>query len=121
MPMYQYRCNWCHEETDTQVRADFVDCPSCKNLAKRIFGFAYKPPMQAHFNPSTNQYVSNESQFKDQLRQASDAATERTGIIHNFVPTDPRDMKAAGVTEEGLKETYDNATPPERKILDKYI
>lgn len=119
MPLYEYRCPNSHI-FDTQLRADHVKC-DCGELAKRIFGFAYKAPMQAHFNPSTNQYVTNESQFKDQLKQASDAATERTGITHNFVPTDPRDMKAAGATEEGLRETYDNANARDRKILDKYI
>lgn len=77
--------------------------------------------MQDHLSPTTGQYVRNERDFKDQLKAISDAATERTGIPHNYVPTDPRDMKANGVTEEGLKETYDKGDDHTRKVLSEYL
>lgn len=121
MPIYLYYCDHCHTETETQTRGDRYQCSNCAQPARRIFLANIKASMQDHYNPTTGQYVRNENHFKDQLKVMSDTATERTGVEHHFVPTDPTDMKANGVTEEGLKETYDAADPDARKILDKYI
>lgn len=122
MPLYQYRCPECGD-FDSQRRADHLPCDNHPEplTAKRIFGFALKPIVHGHMNPTTGQYVSGDKAFKEQLKVMSNEATERTGVPHNYVPTDPRDMKASGVTEEGLKETYDRSDPEARKVLDKYI
>jgi hypothetical protein len=61
--------------------------------------------MREHFNVSTGQFVNNEQQFADQLKIKSEEASLRTGMDHNFVPVDVTDMKALGVTEEGLEHT----------------
>lgn len=63
--------------------------------------------MPAHFNQSAGTYVSNDRELKDAFKAQSEAATERTGIEHNFVPVDPQDTARLGVTTEGLGATYD--------------
>ncbi len=122
MPIYEYRCQKCNAVIDSTTRADAVPCEACGHpRALRRFSFSHKPDMPAHFNPSTGTYVNNEAKFRDDLKRASDAATERTGITHNFTPTDPRDMQSVGATSEGLKETYDRADDSTRKVLNKYL
>lgn len=121
MPLYEYHCDYCGHHTDSLLRGDSIFCSICGKDARRIFSFSYKPDIPEHISSTTGQPVHGTRDFKDQLKVMSDAATERTGIPHNFVPTDPTDMKANGVTEEGLKETYDAAPEHARKVLDKYI
>lgn len=121
MPLFEYVCDYCGHHTDSIVRADAHPCDNCDHPARRKFSFAYRPDIPEHLSPTTGQVVRNSRDFRDQLKAMSDVATERTGITHNFVPTDPTDMKANGVTEEGLKETYDAAPAHARKVLDKYI
>lgn len=121
MPIYEYFCQSCRTYTDSLTRADAISCPECNHRAMRRFSFSYKPDIPEHLSPTTGQVVKNSRDFKDQLKAMSDAATERTGVPHNYVPTDPTDMKANGVTEEGLRETYDAAPEHHRKVLDKYI
>lgn len=120
MPIFEYRCENGHT-TDTMTRGASTECDVCYATAKRVFGFSYKPAMPEHFNPTTGTYVPNEQAFKDDLKRASEKATLRTGIEHNYTPTDPTDMKSAGVTQEGLDATYDTATPEVRKKLAKYL
>lgn len=121
MPLYEYMCQSCRHYFDSLERGDSQPCPECGHRAMRRFSFSYKPDIPEHVSPTTGRVVKNSRDFKDQLKAMSDEATERTGIPHNFVPTDPTDMKANGVTEEGLKETYDAAPDHARKVLDKYI
>lgn len=63
--------------------------------------------MPAHFNRSAGQYVSNERQLKDSFKAMSEAASERVGMEHRFVPVDPQDKDKLGVSTEGLAATYD--------------
>lgn len=50
--------------------------------------------MQEHFNHSVNKPISDMKQYRDQLKRASDAATESTGIPHNFQPADYKELAA---------------------------
>jgi hypothetical protein len=61
--------------------------------------------MPEHFNNATGQYVTNERAFGDQLKLKSEEMSARTGMEHNYQPIDITDMKALGVTDEGLEHT----------------
>lgn len=113
MPIYEYRCVGCGrewQETLTIERYSQIpapDCPKCDISMSRVFSFNVKPVMQEHMNRTTGQLVSSERQFKDQLKRQSEEATIRTGLEHNFVPVDTQDKATLGVTDAGLRETYD--------------
>lgn len=75
---------------------------------------SFKP----HFNHSVGKYVRNNAEFRSELSRASDRASERTGIDHNYKPIDAGDRP--GVTSEGLYETEkrkrdDGITQPTRR------
>lgn len=113
MPIYDYKCPTCgltggvmRELGDTSP----PDCPECAEkvgMRRQYTTFAIKAPMQPHYNMTTGTYISSSNQFSDQLKAMSEERTLRTGIEHNFVPHDPREMKdELGVTDEGLEATY---------------
>lgn len=82
------------------------NCGTCQVPMGRSYEpVPFKLPLEGHFNHSVGRYVSGDKDFKDALRQASDDASERTGIPHNFQPIDMRDTERLGVTGEGLEET----------------
>lgn len=107
MPMYEYECPIHGRFLDTNGPMDKIMCRlGCERRpCKRVWGFNYKPPMQEHFNTSVGKTISNPQQFKDELAKASDAATERTGVPHNYQPIDPQEKEALGATDEGLDAT----------------
>lgn len=128
--IYEYRCPVCgHRMTVDLEMADrdqFIGAGCTKSLAcpgrlKRVFSFTSPPMLHEHFNQTTGQVVSSHRQFRDQLKRASDEATAKTGIVHSFVPADPREV-AATVTDDGMKSTHDRAVAsglkdPVRKVL----
>lgn len=65
--------------------------------------------MPDHYNHAVGKYVSNEAALTEQFHVQSEAATERTGIPHKFVPVHPSDKETFGVTDEGLDATHDRA------------
>lgn len=83
------------------------DPTPCNGLIKRVFSFSIARSMPAHYNQSAGQYISNERELKDVFKAQSEAATERTGIEHHFIPVDPQDKERLGVTSAGLAETYE--------------
>lgn len=105
MPVYEFRCPHNPSFIDTDRTPPM--CDECCLPMKRVWSFSFHRPMPDHFNASTGTYVRNERQFRDELKKMSDEATERTGIPHNYVPVDPMDKEALGVTDEGLDTTYD--------------
>lgn len=118
MPIYEFKCPSCGWRLDVECSIDqystsaYVDrssaerqCESCGTPTARILSFSAKPIMPDHFNRSAGEYVTSERSLKDSFKRQSEAATIRTGIEHNFVPIDPGDKKALGVTDDGLEAT----------------
>lgn len=108
---YSYFCTVCgNEDIDEQFSNIGAigphPCSICGSIMRRGCSFSFRRPMQEHFNTSTGTYVSNNRQFTDDLKRKSEEASLRTGMDHNFVPVDITDMKALGVTDEGLEETH---------------
>jgi hypothetical protein len=56
--------------------------------------------MQATFAPAVGKYVTNQRDFNNELKKASDVASENTGMEHRYVPIDMADRDATGRTEE---------------------
>lgn len=122
MPIYEFKCSTCKQiytssqrilETPTcRMRTNLTDTYGsctlvCGGILKRVFNFNLKHSMPEHFNHSVGKHVTNESKLRDEFKRLSDAATERTGIPHNYVPVDPMDKETLGVTDEGLDATHD--------------
>lgn len=113
MPTYEYI------DPDGQVYETFCDrdrkaevdeLMRTEHEAKPYYGSVqFGTVMQSHFNNTTNSEISDPRQFERELKVKSLQAEERTGIPHNFVPVDPHDKAAIGVTDEGMKETHDRA------------
>lgn len=112
MPVYDYRCAFCgllaQQRRSIHDNGPLPQCPKCHAPMVRDYGsgFAFVRPMQPHFNLSVGHWVSNKRQFNDSLKAASDEASERLGMEHHYIETDPTDTTALGVTEEGMDETY---------------
>lgn len=108
MPLYEYKCKNCNAvyESFTRGLEDVTPCADCATPIKRVFSVSLQTPLHDHFNHAVGKYVTGKRQLRDEFKRASDDATERTGIEHNFVPVDPHDKETFGVTEEGLAETH---------------
>ena len=110
MPNYTYRCLQCgrerveyHTFEDSDV---CVPCLHCLVYMRKVLGVnVIHTSIEPHYNSSVGAYVTSMSDLSDRMKIASDAATERTGIPHDFRPVDPRDTEKLGVTEEGLDAT----------------
>jgi hypothetical protein len=104
---YQYLCPSCGGAVISNSRADGTRCP-CGGEATRDWSFGYVKPFQEHFNQSAGMYVSNERQLKDALKVASEEASHRIGMDHDYEYLSAADMADAtshGVTEEGLDDS----------------
>lgn len=122
MAFYQYQCQDCFYELPLDVYAGIGisisnPCPCCGGLLVRRCSFTFRRSMPEHFNTSTGAYVSNERDFRDGLKRKSEEMSIRTGMTHNYQPVDVTDMKALGVTDDGLEETKrrrraENLDPP---------
>jgi DNA-directed RNA polymerase subunit RPC12/RpoP len=107
MVEYAYRCTVCGKPHGSQSRSPHP-CPFCGASARRLWSFNARPSMPDHFNHSLGRYVTNQRDLGDGFKRASDEASERMGIEHNFQPIDRADMadpSAHGVTDEGLEHT----------------
>jgi len=88
-------------------------CEIHHSLWKRTYlPFGFTMPLADGFSPATGTYVSGNRNLREQFKIASEQATERTGIPHNFQPVDMRDTETLGITEEGLAD--DNRTRHDR-------
>jgi Zn ribbon nucleic-acid-binding protein len=106
--IYEYKCPACGQREMDPERADRLHraCVRCGHSPlHRRFSISVRPSMQEHFNPTVGRHVSSMRQFEDALKQESENYTLRTGIEAKFVPHDPHDAKALGVTHEGLDAT----------------
>lgn len=112
MPVYCFAC--CGEELSTvrPMSADTMTklCPVCGEQARRLFSVPSAPVFEEHYSIATGQMVRSDKDFKQQLKKASDEATERTGIPHNYVPTEIRPIEGPG-TESQAKRHRELGTP----------
>lgn len=112
MKLQDYRCKACDQFfVGTHVLSEQLpglECPLCFTTGSIIkkFSVALHRPMKEHFNLATGRWESSMAGIKERFKKASEEATERTGIPHDFQPVDMRDKEALGVTDEGLDETY---------------
>lgn len=110
MPVeYEYVCVDCGVATISTKRAGDTFCQICDGRAVRQWGFNPKLSMPDHYNNAVGKYVSNESALTEAFHVQSEAATERTGIPHKFVPVHPQDRETFGITDEGLDATHNQA------------
>lgn len=111
MKLQDYKCHNCDQFfVGTHVLSEALPelvCPFCgmQGSIKKKFSIAVHRPMAEHFNMATGTWESSMAGIREKFRKASDEATERTGIPHNFQPVDLRDKEALGVTDEGLDDT----------------
>lgn len=103
MPVYEYKCEKGHvvEVSDCRdASSQYVGgcCPEpssggriCLKPLKRKYSVQFASVMQEHYNPSVGKPVSSMRQFRDELARASDAATAKTGVLHDFQPADPNE------------------------------
>jgi predicted nucleic acid-binding Zn ribbon protein len=125
MARYGYRCPRCGNELTIRLPIEDYDpslpvlCTRCGDTCRRTYQpLPFRLPTEGHWNQSVGRYVSGDREFRDELRRASDAATERTGIPHDYKPIDPRDTEALGVTGEGLGETQKRRQDEGKPLLD---
>lgn len=114
MPTYEYRCDDCGAERSVtmtiakydEIRVDILDCRECSYYMHRVYHpLPHTMPVEGHYNLSTGSYVSSDRDLREQLKAASDVATARTGIEHDYRPTDYRDKDRFKVDAEGLDAT----------------
>lgn len=115
MPVYEYKCRECGQVYESQRRGAEGECLRCPGQVKRVFGFSYVAPMQEHFNNSVGKVIRTDAQLKSEFARLSDEAEMYTGNPHKFVPIDPHDKEALGVTDEGLASTHDQQVAEGRK------
>ncbi len=111
--LQDYKCKACGEQwVSDWVDADdpvfrLIPCPFCFTLGiKKSYAISVQRPMPEHFNAATGRVESSMKAIAEQMKIASEEASERTGVKHDFQPVDMRDKDALGVTEEGLDATY---------------
>lgn len=109
MTIYAYKCRECGQRFEASLRADRLDviCPCGNDVATRDYssisiGIA---PFETHFNASVGSVVTSPRDHAEKLRRLGEQYTETTGIPTRYVPVDPRDTAALGITEEGLEAT----------------
>lgn len=116
----EYKCKgcgfvWTGPWVDGDTPEDYPRCPAThsapvhedtEHIVVKSFRVTTRRPMQEHYNLATGSWEDSERGIREKLKAASDAASIRTGINHNFVPIDLRDKEACGVDDEGLDATY---------------
>lgn len=108
MTIYLYRCPECDTEHLDHRRGDRLPlaCASCGHPGPlhRRFAISTHRPMQEHWNQSVNAPVSSMRDFAEKLKIRGEEYTARTGIESRFVPIDPADTRALGVTTQGIED-----------------
>lgn len=107
MPIYSYKCRECGEQYEwfhnTHHPTHRPLCPECGYPMGRDYSsvtYSLSPlRFETHLNHATGTVVKSQSHFRDELKRKSEEASEHLGIEHNFVPVDPSDKHALGVTD----------------------
>lgn len=93
--IYLYECRTCGQQFHSKIRGDFavsadgVHVYCCHERVKRRYQLAVQRPMHDHYNPTTGTVIGSDRQFREELKQMSEVATQKTGIEHNYEPIDP--------------------------------
>lgn len=74
----------------------------------RDYSFSISPSFTEHYNKSLGMYVPNRKIMDDAFKVASEQATLNTGVEHHFVPKDPYDHEAFGITQEHIEENKEH-------------
>ena len=107
---YAYTCPT-HGTIESTTRFDYIICPVCVEMwdipgwredhgiekAKRDWRFRVDTSFEPYFAPSFGQVVKSRTHAKDLAKIASEEATLRTGIPHDYAVIDTHDDAAAGV------------------------
>jgi hypothetical protein len=130
VPSYDYRCPHCSYtftlvcSADDPDKVDFDDrrvaCTPCLRdndihpvpRLKRVWAFNKGPSFEPHVNGATGKYTTSMAQFRSDLARASEEATKRTGIPHNYQPIDRQEQVAMArekYGDAGMKEQHDAA------------
>lgn len=103
--IYAYKCRNCGWTADSTTRADVLgECHNCHgaNLTRDYSGVSIARPMMPHFNPTVQQEVIGNRDFKEKLHVMGEKYTENTGLPVKYVPVHYSDLPA---TNEGLDST----------------
>ena len=102
---YEFVCSGCSGLTFLATTRFPDACPLGHTQVQRKWGFGFvRTWSDPHFNQAVGKPVSNQAQFVDELKRASDAASEELGMEHRYLPMDPRDRDATRVTTEAPVE-----------------
>ncbi len=106
---YAYRCGT-HGTVTSDARADFIYCPYCPGCveAKRDWRFHADFSFEPYFAPSFGTVVKSRSHAKDLAKIASEEATLRTGVPHDFSVIDTHDDAAVGINTDEKKAEMEN-------------
>lgn len=120
MPVYEFGCD-CGQDSST-VRSMTGEtmikyCPRCGEEMGRRFSSPAFHRFEEHVSPATGKPVTSMKNFKEQLKIASAEATERTGIPHNFVPTEVKPQEGPGTDSQARAHRARGTPGFERKKL----
>jgi hypothetical protein len=106
---YAYKCPT-HGSIDSDCRADFIFCPICPGFeeAKRDWRFHPDFSFEPYFAPSFGTVVKSRTHANDLAKIASEEATLRSGVPHDFAVIDTHDDAAVGINTEEKKAEMDN-------------
>ena len=106
---YGYTCP-VHGSIESDCRSDFIYCPYCSGCreAKRDWRFRVDLSFEPYFAPSFGTVVKSRTHAKDLAKIASEEATVRTGVPHDFAVVDTHDDAAVGINTDEKKAELDN-------------
>jgi hypothetical protein len=114
---YAYRCP-VHGPIDSEIRADLILCDrpyirceelTCMEEAKRDWGFHVDLSFEPYFAPSFGTVVKSRTHAKDLAKIASEEATLRTGVPHDYAVVDTHDDAAVGINTDEKKAEQENS------------
>lgn len=114
MPLYLFACP-CSQESSTHrpMTGNTMDktCPNCGEPMNRRFTPPGFKTFREHYSAAVGKVVSSDREFREDLKRASEEASIKTGIPHNFVPVDLEKPKEGPGTEEQARKHRDLGTP----------
>lgn len=113
MAKYDFKCPNCEEiYTDLLMGVNEeheYECPNCGDWCIKYFGnisVRISGGLPAHFNPALGQEVTGWRDMEEKAKKLSDEQSKEQGMEVRYKPVDLRDKERFGVTDQGLKETY---------------